>query len=99
MRVPLNKPLRRRTDGLVEEYVEDDLFLVDISLGRIHHLNPVGAALWRQFEEPATLREVLDLFGTAFPDQSKTQLKSDLGGVIGELMEMELISPLGLTRT
>lgn len=85
------RPMQRRDGGLVEEYVEDSLFLIDTSLGRIHHLNPMAAALWRQFEVPTSIDDVVELFRAAFPDVSRKKLRQEVTRLVRALAELELV--------
>lgn len=79
--------------GVELRAVGEDTFLVAAGAGTIHHLNPVGAAVWRQLEEPASLDDVLALLVAAFPDAPAGQMRDDVARLLNALEHEALIAP------
>jgi hypothetical protein len=71
--------------------IEDQVFLADEQGAAIHHLNPVGAAIWSLLAEPVTAAEMTKLLMSAFPDHEPGRIEGDLGNLIGELLKKNLL--------
>jgi hypothetical protein len=72
--------------------VGDDVFLIDQQTQSIHHLNETGAALWRLMADPIELREIVAVFGEAFPQKSRRLLKKSLKRILVDLDENGLLT-------
>ncbi len=81
----------RRNPGIVENCVDDELFLVNPAGEAIYHLNAVGAALWRLLAEPIRLDEAVDVLRRAFPGVPQAQIARDVGTVLADLAKRGLI--------
>ena len=82
---------RRRDDVELRE-IGDDMFLIDSASERIHHLNLTGAALWRLLAEPLTLREIVEVFREAFPDQTRRLMKKKLKAILEDFADNDLLA-------
>jgi hypothetical protein len=71
--------------------VDGEGFLADVQGAAIHHLNPVGSAIWTLLAEPMTLDEMIELILTAFPEVNRVQVENDVGTLIESLMSKQLI--------
>ncbi len=71
--------------------VDGEGFLADVQGAAIHHLNPVGSAIWALLVEPMTLDEMIELILTAFPEVNRNQVENDVGTLIESLMSKQLI--------
>lgn len=90
----MNKPatvLYVQAPGVQLRAVDDDSFLIDPENGTIHHLNMLGAAIWRQLDEPVAVDDLLDLLCAAFPDVPKTRIKLDLNSLLITLEAQKLV--------
>jgi hypothetical protein len=68
------------------------VFLADGQGAAIHHLNPIGTAIWSLLAEPMTADEITNLLMTAFPDLERNSIESDLQNLIAELLSRNLLS-------
>jgi len=71
--------------------IEDQMFLADGQGATIHHLNPIGTAIWSLLAEPMTANEMTDLLMAAFPDHERSRIETDLGSLIDELLSKNLL--------
>ena len=71
--------------------MDGELFLADDESGSIYHLNSIGAAFWRALERPRDLDTIVNLFCSAFPDQSRSELWRDITDLANELEERGLV--------
>ena len=71
--------------------VDGEGFLADVQGAAIHHLNPVGSAIWTLLAEPMTLDEMVELLLIAFPEASRDQVESDVDTLIKSLMSRKLL--------
>jgi len=81
--------LRKPDISIVQ--IEDQVFLADEQGAAIHHLNPIGTAIWSLLEEPMTADEITNLLMTAFPDLERSSIESDLHNLIDELLSRNLL--------
>ena len=81
----------RRRKGIDLREVGDEIFLIDPRYGRIHHLNPTGAALWRLLDGPLSLDEIVETFRDAFPGSTRRAHKKHLKRILDDLEDNELI--------
>lgn len=80
--------------GVQLREVDEDIFLIDARQGRIHHLNQLGAAIWRQLDEPITFAELMSLLCAAFPDIEPERLSADLQTLLSDLEGQNLIAAM-----
>jgi hypothetical protein len=71
--------------------VDGEGFLADIQGAAIHHLNPIGSAIWALLAEPMTVGEMVELLLVAFPEAGRAQVESDVGSLIDSLMSRNLL--------
>ena len=71
--------------------VDGEGFLADVQGAAIHHLNPIGSAIWTLLAEPMTLDEMVKLLLVAFPEASRDQVESDVATLINSLMSRKLL--------
>ena len=81
--------LRKPDISIVQ--IDGQAFLADAQGATIHHLNPIGTAIWSLLAEPMTPDEIAKLLITAFPDHEADSIESDLGGLIDELLSRNLL--------
>lgn len=81
--------LRKPDISIVQ--VENQVFLADGQGAAIHHLNPIGTAVWSLLAKPMTVDEMTNLLMTAFPDHERSRIESDLGSLIDELLSNNLL--------
>ena len=71
--------------------IDGESFLADTQGATIHHLNPVGSAIWTQLAEPVTIADMVDLLLIAFPDVAGEQVKGDVAALIDTLVSKNLL--------
>jgi hypothetical protein len=71
--------------------IDDQMFLADGQGATIHHLNPIGTTIWSLLAEPMTADEMTNLLMAAFPDHARSSIESDLGSLIDELLNRNLL--------
>jgi hypothetical protein len=81
--------LRKSDINIVQ--IADQVFLADGQGATIHHLNPVGTAIWSLLDEPMTADEITNLLMTAFPNLERSTIESDLHNLIDELLSRNLL--------
>lgn len=74
-----------QTPGVQLRSVEDDTFLIDPEIGTIHHLNQLGAAIWRQLDEPLTGPKLIELLCAAFPEVPPARITADVESLLAAL--------------
>ncbi|ROR32361.1 PqqD family protein [Inmirania thermothiophila] len=82
----------RRADIAVEA-VGEALYLVDDAGGRIHRLDPVGAAVWRLLERPVGAAEIAAVLAEAFPEAGRARIEGDVAALLRRLAEEGLVRP------
>ena len=87
--VPPGCYLRKSEIGVVT--IDGESFLADNQGAAIHHLNPVGSAIWTLLAEPVTMADMVDLLLIAFPDVGGDQIKGDLADLIDTLVSKNLL--------
>ena len=80
-----------RKAGISVIVVDGESFLGDSQGSAIHHLNPIGSAVWNLLVEPMTLDGVTELFLTAFPEAHRDQVENDVGTLVKSLMSKGLL--------
>lgn len=89
-RMPAGRRFRHR-DGLTEQLVDADLFLVNPGGQTIYHLNGLGAGLWRLLDGTHGLEDVVTVLGEAFPNIDSTLIESDVKTLVGDLTDRGLL--------
>lgn len=84
--------LWQRAEGVSENPMDDDLFLVAPVSGEIVHLDRMGAAIWHLLAEPQEMAEIQAVFAAAFPDSDADTLQGDLE------QALETLKAVGLVR-
>lgn len=70
--------------------VEDEVVILGMTDGVYYGLNPVGAFIWNQIQEPKKVEEIRDLILEEF-DIGLDECEADLMELLGELQERNLI--------
>jgi hypothetical protein len=65
--------------------------LADAEGARIHHLNPIGSAIWQLLAEPATIEDLVATLGKAFPEVEAKQLQADVSAFVTCIAERGLL--------
>ncbi|MFP6699792.1 MAG: PqqD family protein [Alphaproteobacteria bacterium] len=81
----------RRSPGINETPVEDELFLIADDSGDIYHLDQPAMSIWRALEQSNTEAELVDLFSQAFPETTALTLQQDLCAALLKLQAGGLI--------
>ncbi len=82
--------LRRRGDIEMRQ-VDDECFLADLDGAAIHHLNPVGRAVWTLLARPVGFDEMAGVLANAFPEIDRERIDRDLAELVEVLGRKELI--------
>lgn len=77
--------------GVTESHAGTDHFLADGTGLAIHRLNAGSAAIWRLFEAPIALDEVVDVLAAAFDEVDVDQISSDTEHLMRTLAATRLI--------
>ena len=80
----------RRADIMVVS-INGESFLADSGGVAIHHLNPVGTAIWTLLSEPVTMVDMVDLLLTAFPGIDGDQVRGDVATLVDTLESKNLL--------
>lgn len=70
--------------------VEDEVVILGMKDGVYYGLNPVGAFIWSQIQEPRRIEEIRDLILEEF-DVGTEECEADLMELLQELLEKGLI--------
>ncbi|MDP7547097.1 MAG: PqqD family protein [Alphaproteobacteria bacterium] len=81
----------RRSAGINETPVEDELFLIAGDSGDIFHLDRLAMSIWRALQTPASDEDLLALFAEAFPETPADTIARDLRGALATLLDGALI--------
>lgn len=87
--VPAGHLLRRNSISEIKS--DNDAFLADATGAAIHHLNPIGSAIWNLLGQPITFEQITELLLVAFPDARAEQVESDVRKLIKTLKAKNLI--------
>jgi hypothetical protein len=80
-----------RNPTVTERRVGAEHFLANPQGMAIHHLNPVGAAVWQLMAEPSTLDQLVDPLHAAFPQVPRAQIKRDVQALLDVLIDKRLV--------
>jgi len=89
-RSPAGRRFRHR-DGLTEQLVDADLFLVNPGGETIYHLNGLGAGLWRLLDGTHGLDDVMTVLKEAFPTIDSEAIESDVEALVDDLADRGLL--------
>ena len=81
--------------GLDTRLVEEDAFV--ITRTTIKHLNATAATVWLLLDEPTTRHDVFTVLKTTYPNVSWQRLSADLGKLLNELLQLDLIHIINST--
>ena len=81
----------QRRFGIVEISRDGESFLADSDGASIHHLNRIGSAVWSLLEEPISPGQIIDVLQTAFPDEDRERIGSDVYELLNALQLKQLI--------
>jgi hypothetical protein len=87
--VPVGCYLRNPT--VTESKVGAEHFLATPQGQAIHHLNPIGAAVWQLMAEPSTLNQLVDPLHAAFPQVPRAQIEQDVRALLDVLIAKRLV--------
>jgi hypothetical protein len=87
--IPAGYLLRRH--GISEIKSDSEAFLADATGSAIHHLNPVGSAIWNLLRQPITIEQIIELLLVAFPDAEANQVEADVRKLIKTLKAKNLL--------
>ncbi len=71
--------------------IDDQVFLTSRDGNAIHHLNPIGAAIWAQLSEPTARQDIVTLLATAFPDHDRNAIGKDVDKLVKSLLASKLL--------
>jgi hypothetical protein len=75
--------------GLDTRLVEEDAFV--ITRTTIKHFNATAAVVWLLLDEPTTRHDLHAVLKKTYPDVSGQRLSADLGKLLNELLQSNLI--------
>lgn len=81
----------RRNPEIKIMQLDEQSFLADQQGAAIHHLNPIGSAIWTLLAQPMSREEIIEVLLTAFPDIDVDQVRRDVDNLVGELMRKNLL--------
>ena len=81
-----------RVSGIEEQSAADDLVLYDIRAGRLHHLNPTAAIVWRLCDGTVTLEDIVARLNMRFTVTETDQPASDVEALLREWKQAGLIT-------
>ena len=87
--VPPDCYLRRAEIRVIS--INGESFLADSEGAAIHHLNPVGTAIWTLLAEPVSMADMVDLLLTAFPEIGGDQVRGDVAALVDTLESKNLL--------
>ena len=88
--VPAGRQFRHR-DGLTEELVDADLFLVNPGGKTIYHLNGLGAGLWRLLDGTHGLDDIVTVLKEAYPNIDSEAIEGDVLALVDDLADRGLL--------
>ncbi len=80
-----------RKDGISKIKTDDAAFLADDQGAAIHHLNPVGSAIWDLLSNPITIEQIVELLLVAFPEVEPAQVEGDVRKLVKTLNTKNLL--------
>lgn len=81
----------RQIKGVEYRVIGGDQFLIHAATDAIHHIDPIGAAIWRLLAKPVTIADIETLLIAAFPDVPRGQIAVDLRRLLNNLKVWGLI--------
>lgn len=81
-----------RMTGIEEQRAGEDLVLYDPRVGRLHHLNPTAAAVWRLCDGTATLDDIVARVSVEFALAPEDSPAADIGTLLREWRSIGIIS-------
>lgn len=81
-----------RAPGIEFRETGNEIFLVGPDGQTLHHLNPVGSAIWRLLDEPLSPSEAAEILKEAFPDVDGGRIDADVAAVFKELAARGLVA-------
>ncbi|MGE0722728.1 MAG: PqqD family protein [Alphaproteobacteria bacterium] len=81
----------RQNPAVSVTLVDDETFLVAPVSEEVFHLDTIAGAVWRLLETPETPDAIAAVLAEAFPDQSATEIRTDLDRALAELAGAGLI--------
>ena len=80
-----------RHHWVTSEQIEQDLFLLDTKLNKIHSLNGTAAMVWEMLAEPVSQSDLVDDFAEAFPVVSPGKIKRDIAAVLEKFVDLDIV--------
>lgn len=80
-----------RNPAVTEKRVGAEHFLANPQGMAIHHLNPVGAAVWQLMAAPSTIDQLVDPLHAAFPEVAHAQIEQDVRALLDVLIAKRLV--------
>lgn len=71
--------------------VENEHFLTSPDGNSIHHLNPIGSAIWGLLEKPVRVEEIFSLLKSAFPEVDSNLIEKDIRKLVDSLKTRKLV--------
>lgn len=85
----------RNPDITIRE-VDDVAFLVHPETDALYHLNPLGTALWRLLKDGVSEEDAIEIICMAFPEADEKAVKMDIGALLTEFDDHNLVIRLGV---
>lgn len=81
----------QRRAGVEAREVGKHLFLVTGEPGEIHHMNQMGAGIWRLLAEPRTSAQLVEVLSAAFPATDISAVRRDVRNLLRDLEKAGVI--------
>ncbi len=82
-----------RASGIALRAVGDELILAQPASPVIHHLNPIGTAVWALLGEPISARQAAALLAEAYPQVPRAAIEADVAALFAALAAAGFIHP------
>lgn len=79
-----------RAEGFSTAQVQDDLMMLNVEQGAYYSLDPIGAEIWKLLEQPAAVRDVVELLQKKY-DVSALQCQADVQAFLEEMQKNGMI--------
>jgi hypothetical protein len=77
-------------DHVTSAEVEDESIILDLEEGIYYGLNPTGARIWKEIQQPSTIREITSVVISDY-NVDKEQCIKDVKSLVHELKKNNLI--------
>ena len=80
-----------RHHWVTSEQIEQDLFLLDTKLDKIHSLNGTAAAVWEMLADPVSQSDLVEDFAAAYPGVSPGKIRRDIVAILEKFVNLDIV--------